>query len=433
MSNWTSMSLREAGVRLIDCDHRTPPAAESGYPYVAIPQMKEGRIDLSDVRRISEEHYIEWTKKVKPQADDVVLSRRCNPGETAHVPHGLDFALGQNLVLLRADGSKIVPQFLRWLLRGPEWWEQVQKFINVGAVFDSLKCADIPKFVLPLPGLQEQRAIARILGTLDDKIELNRRMNATLEATARALFKSWFVDFDPVLAKAAGRQPAGMDAATAALFPDSFQESELGEIPAEWGASAIGAEARVVGGSTPSTKNSEFWDGGEIHWVSPKDFSSLQSKVLINSSRKITGAGLRQITSGLLPENTVLLSSRAPVGYLALTKIETAINQGFIAMVCDGRLPPEYVMLWADSIMDKIKQAASGTTFAEISKATFRPFRILVPSTGALEAFTRIVRPLFQMVTGNEHQSVALAGVRDELLPRLLSGEIGVKDIANAE
>ena len=109
---WHRKSLREAGVTLIDCDHRTPPAAVSGYPYVAIPQLKEGRLSLGDVRLISSEHFIEWTRKAKPQHHDVVLSRRCNPGETAYVPAGIECALVQNLVLLRADGRKLFPPFL---------------------------------------------------------------------------------------------------------------------------------------------------------------------------------------------------------------------------------------------------------------------------------------------------------------------------------
>src|SRR6266480_2156330 len=233
---WDAKSLREAGISLIDCDHRTPPpvANGSGYPYIAIPQLKEGRIDLSDVRRISAEDFRDWTRKAKPQEDDVILSRRCNPGETAHVPAGLDCALGQNLVLLRSDGTKVFPPFLRWLVRSPQWWEQVNTFINVGAVFDSLKCVDIPNFKLPLPSLADQKAIAAVLGALDDKIELNRRMNTTLEAMARALFQSWFVDFDPVRAKLDGRQPAGLDPTTAALFPNEFEDSELGPIPKGW-------------------------------------------------------------------------------------------------------------------------------------------------------------------------------------------------------
>src|SRR3954465_10612747 len=109
--DWKTISLREAGVSLIACDHRTPPASVSGYPYIAIPQLKSGRLDLSEVRYITREHFVDWTRKARPQHHDVILSRRCNPGETAFVPAGLDCALGQNLVLLRSDGTKVFPPF----------------------------------------------------------------------------------------------------------------------------------------------------------------------------------------------------------------------------------------------------------------------------------------------------------------------------------
>lgn len=247
-SDWPIQQLGQVGVRLIDCDHRTPPAAEDGFPYVAIPQMKEGRIDLSGVRRISREHFVEWTKKAKPQEHDVVLSRRCNPGVTAHVPAGLEMALGQNLVLLRADGSKVHPPFLRWLASGQEWWDQVAKFINVGAVFESLRCRDVPVFELTLPPFSEQKRIAHILGTLDDKIELNRRMNATLEAVARALFQSWLVDFDPVKRNAEGLARRTEDS----LFPDSFEDSEMGVIPTCWEVGRLDQIATVRMGLSPS-------------------------------------------------------------------------------------------------------------------------------------------------------------------------------------
>ena len=234
---WSTMSLREAGISLIDCDHRTPPAAEHGYPYVAIPQVKDGRINLNGVRHITREHFDEWTRKANPESFDIVLSRRCNPGETGFVTEGLKFALGQNLVLLRSDGRKIFKPFLRWLVRGPQWWDQIGKYINVGAVFDSLKCAEIPDFRLPIPPPSEQRAIAHVLGTLDDKIELNRRMNETLEVMARALFKSWFVDFDPVRAKAALRNHSPLEGESVRQGR-SPQPSRWGEIDGEtkWGA-----------------------------------------------------------------------------------------------------------------------------------------------------------------------------------------------------
>ena len=176
-SNWQHLSLRDAGISLIDCVHKTPKAKDDGYPYVAIPQIKDGRIDLSSTRKISHEDFLAWTIKAKPKAHDIVLSRRCNPGESAYVPEGVEFALGQNLVLLRSDGKKVYRPYLRWLLKSPFWWAEVRKYINVGAVFTSLKCADVPNFTLPIPPLNEQMKISEILYSIDKKIELNHQIN----------------------------------------------------------------------------------------------------------------------------------------------------------------------------------------------------------------------------------------------------------------
>jgi type I restriction enzyme S subunit len=425
-SEWATMTLREANVTLIDCDHRTPVAADGGYPYVAIPQLRVGRLDLSNVRRIKREHYLEWTRRAMPSPDDVILSRRCNPGETAVAPPALEFALGQNLVLLRADGSKVYPPFLRWLVRGPDWWEQVSKFINVGAVFDSLKCADIPGFELRVPPLPEQRAIACILGTLDDKIELNRRMSETLEEMARALFKSWFVDFDPVRAKAEGRDPQ-LPQEIADLFPDRFEDSGLGEIPEGWGTTTIDNLAEVVGGSTPSTTEPAFWNGGIHAWATPKDLAPLKLPVLLNTERRITDAGLAQISSGILPVGTVLLSSRAPIGYLAIAELPVAINQGFIAMMPRGGVSNLFLLFWAHFAYEAMLSYANGSTFLEISKSSFRPIPVVRPLDNVMEAFDSVVRPFYSAVVSNERESLTLTATRDALLPRFVSGEIRVE------
>ena len=425
---WLQLSLREAGVTLIDCDHRTPPAAEGGYPYVAIPQLRGGRIDLNDVRRVTPQHFAEWTRKARPTANDVVLSRRCNPGETAFVPSGLEFALGQNLVLLRSDSKRVHPPFLRWLVRGPGWWEQIGKFLNVGAVFDSLRCADVPNFELRIPPLPEQRAIAHILGTLDDKIELNRRMNETLEAMARALFKSWFVDFDPVRAKAEGRDP-GLPRPLADLFPDSFEDSELGEIPKGWEVKRIGDLADVAGGTTPSTKEPAYWEGGHHAWATPKDLSGLPTFVLLDTERRITDAGLSQVGSGLLPRGTVLLSSRAPIGYLAIAEIEVAINQGFIAMTPKNGTSNLFLLLWARDAHEQIVSRANGSTFLEISKASFRPIPVVAPPGDVMQQFDRLVRPIYERIVESVRESRTLAALRDTLLPKLISGELRVKNV----
>jgi type I restriction enzyme S subunit len=283
----------------------------------------------------------------------------------------------------------------------------------------------IEKAELVLPSDSEQRSISHILGSLDDKIELNRQTNQTLEATARAIFKSWFVDFDPVRVKAEGGDP-GLPDDIAALFPDSFEDSELGKIPTGWKAKPIGQAVKCVGGSTPSTKNPAFWDGGKNPFVTPKDMSSLTSPVILDTSRHITDAGVDKISSGRLPIGTVILSSRAPIGYLAITEVPASVNQGVIAMICNKDLPNHYVLHWTETNMETIKSNAGGTTFAEISKRNFRPIPVVVPQNLVLEAFVQQVEPLHKQVVLNLQESNSLASLRDTLLPKLISGELRV-------
>jgi type I restriction enzyme S subunit len=287
---------------------------------------------------------------------------------------------------------------------------------------DSLKKIQVS---VPDSEIQQQK-IAAILSSLDDKIELNRAMNETLEQIAQALFKSWFVDFDPVHAKAAGLKPVGMDAATAALFPDSFEESELGPIPKGWEVKTMADLAEIVGGSTPSTKEDSYWTEGCYNWSTPKDLSNNTDKILLTTERRITGEGLKTISSGLLPEGTILMSSRAPVGYLAVAKIPVAINQGYIAMKSNAENFNLYLLLYCESIMSEIKQKAGGTTFAEISKKVFRDILILNPPNKIMQLFHEIVGSIYTKKTTNKSESMRIEQIRDSLLPKLLSGEIRV-------
>ncbi|ELV7515509.1 restriction endonuclease subunit S [Photobacterium damselae] len=269
---------------------------------------------------------------------------------------------------------------------------------------------------------ESRELLGNQMALLDKKIAANSGVNQTLEQMAQAIFKSWFVDFDPVKAKMNGRRPEGMDSATASLFPEKLV-SETG-LPEGWIQSEIGDEVTVVGGGTPSKKNDDFWVDGDIHWTSPKDLSGVQDKVLLDTASKVTEAGLRKISSGLLPIDTVLLSSRAPVGYLALAKVPMAINQGYIAMKCEKLLPPEFVLQWCVHRMDEIKQRASGSTFAEISKKSFKPISVVVPTGEVLSAYQKLVKPLYDAITSNARQNEQLSSLRDTLLPKLLSGEL---------
>jgi type I restriction enzyme, S subunit len=303
---------------------------------------------------------------------------------------------------------------------------------NAGSGVPTLNRNHIHPISVRVPeDIYEQRAIAHILGTLDDKIELNRRMNETLEAMARAVFKSWFVDFEPVRAKAEGRDP-GLPKPLADLYPDSFVSSELGAIPKGWQIRAVGELAGVVGGSTPSTKESIFWTGGIHNWATPKDLASLNGPVLLDTERRITDAGLAQINSGLLPSGTVLLSSRAPIGYLAISEVPVAINQGFIALKPQGSVSNIYLLLWASFAHDEIISRANGTTFLEINKVNFRSISVAVPPASIFNAFDFLVRPLYQRIVLNERESQSLMTLRNTILPELISGGIRTKSLGSS-
>jgi type I restriction enzyme, S subunit len=291
-----------------------------------------------------------------------------------------------------------------------------------GSTMPKLTQNNLNRIPIPAPAFATQIEIASILSALDDKIELNRRMNETLEGMARAIFRDWFVDFGPTRAKMAGRPPY-LAPDLWSLFPDRLDEDGK---PEGWETSTIGDEVTVVGGSTPSTTESGYWNGA-IHWATPKDLASLQAPVLLATARRITEAGLETISSGLLPRGTVLLSSRAPIGYLAITEIPVAVNQGFIALVCNRRLSNVFVWLWAHESMEAILQRANGSTFQEISKRNFRPLPVVAGCDRIEVAFDETVKPLYRRIAQNEVESRTLAEIRDLLLPKLMFGEIRVR------
>lgn len=314
-----------------------------------------------------------------------------------------------------------VIDYIYWLLRTPQYREYCDGRVT-GSASASFSRDDFLAYQVPTlrPDLAK---IVGVLEATEEKIDLNRRTNETLESMARTLFRSWFVDFDPVRSKADGQKPFGLDAATVKLFPDTFEPSALGPIPKGWRVKPIGEVVEVVGGSTPSTDEPSYWNGPH-QFATPKDMAALSSPVLLTTERTITAEGLERISSGLLAEGTVLMSSRAPIGYLAITEVPVAVNQGFVAMKCPDGMPNQYVLHWARENMNEIIAHANGTTFLEISKTNFRPLKALVPEAKVLKAFADFVSPLHQRVVANLRESVTLAATRDALLPKLLSGEV---------
>jgi len=403
----------------------------TGIRFLRVTDIASGAVDWKTVPfcEIANDEF----ERYRLERGDIVIARMGTIGVSALIREHERAVAASYLIRYRLDETCADPRFVSYVLRSPRYWDFVWSHGGGGAVQPNINAKILGKFRFGLPPLPEQRAIAHILGTLDNKIELNRKQNETLEAMARALFKAWFVDFEPVRAKIEGRWQRGqslpgLPAHLYDLFPDRLVESELGEIPKGWRHSTIGEEVTVCGGSTPSTKEPKFWEGGQHCWATPKDLSALKFPVLLDTDRKITDAGLAKISSGLLPVGTVLLSSRAPIGYLVIAEVPTAINQGFIAMKCDGVLPNVFVLQWCRESMDAIVGNANGSTFQEISKSNFRPLRVVVPSDPVLTSFTRSAGSLYRQLAENEREARSLAQLRDTLLPKLISGELRVTE-----
>lgn len=293
---------------------------------------------------------------------------------------------------LTPDPARVDPLFLYYALSSPRMVAAVQA-IAIGSSVPGFNLSQLRQVAVVLPSPREQHAIAEVLGALDDKIEANRR-NVTLVSDFIAA--TWLGCFG--------------------LSSDSG-----------WPTTPVGDLASVVGGSTPSTKVADFWDG-TIAWATPRDLARLSSAPLLDTERHITELGLQQISSGLLPVGTVLLSSRAPIGYLAIAEVPLAVNQGFIALVAGGRVSNLYLWQWLRSHLDEVISRANGTTFLEVSKANFRPMPIEVPPEGLMRSWTASAATQYRLIVAKEQESGRLTQLRDTLLPKLLSGELRVRD-----
>lgn len=422
LTEWRVVPVRDLCLGIYDGPHATPKKSQQGPVFLGISSLKGGRLDLDQSDHLSEIDYIKWTRRVTPEPGDVVFSYETRLGEAAMIPDGLRCCLGRRMALMRPDPAKVDPRFLLYAFLGPDFQATIRQRTIHGSTVERMLLTEFPDFPIQVPDLATQRSIAKLLGALDDKIELNRRMGRTLESIARAIFKSWFVDFDPVRKKAAGGDP-GLPPSLAALFPDALEPSVVGLVPYGWSVSEIGKEVEAVGGSTPSTGNADYW-GGPIAFATPKDLADIPAPALLQTERAVSPAGAATISSGILEPGAVLMSSRAPIGYLALNEIPVCVNQGFIAMRCARTLSSHYVIHWARCNMESIVGNANGTTFLEISKRNFRPLPVVVPPQPLVDRFTEIAESLHRNVVRNLRETKMIESLRDALLPRLLTGEL---------
>ncbi len=375
------------------------------------PEMKRVQLSTKELDRFA------------VQAGDLLFARRSLVAEGAGkcslvLGDGEPRAFESSIIRARPDKKKAVPAFLYYLFSSTYGRFLMSSILRQVAV-SGIASSDLVNLEVPLPPLSEQRTIASILGALDDKIESNRRMNETLEEMARALFKSWFVDFDPVRAKMEGRRPFGMDDETAALFSDSFEDSAQGEIPKGWTAGTVGDDFNITMGQSPPGETYNEIGEGLPFYQGRRDF-----KFRYPTLRVYCSAPKRTAQSG-----DTLVSVRAPVGDVNMAESVCCVGRGVAAVrhKTGSRSYTYYAMRSLGSYFERFE--SEGTVFGAVNKQGFATIPFLLPPPALIERFESSIFPLDQRIEVQEKQSRTLATIRDALLPKLLSGEVRVEEV----
>lgn len=425
----TSFHLSELCEQIVDCPHSTPKWTDEGVIVLRNQNIRNGRLDLSNPSYTDEVHYSKRTKRAVPQPNDLVITREAPMGEVCMIPEGLRCCLGQRMVLLRPNKSMIDPRYLLYTLQSRYVQHEIGINEGTGSTVSNLRIPLIEALSIPYCSLPEQRTIAHILGTLDDKIELNRRMNQTLEAMARAIYKSWFVDFDPVRAKAEGLD-VGLPEEIVDLFPDSFEETELGEVPKGWDVSKLSDVCKyITSGGTPNTKMAEYWNG-DIPWLSSGE---TRNPFIHVTEKTITNLGVEKSSTKLAREKSTVIASAGQGqtrGQASLLLFDSYINQSVVTLVADNKHVSDYYLFFnLSNRYEELRRISdSHSSRGSLTTKLLNNLKIVVPSLQLISKFDKFTETLITQIHHNLLTSDNLIETRDTLLPKLLSGELQLND-----
>lgn len=422
-NDWPRVKVKDVCDLIVDCVNRTAPVVDYPTPYKMIrtTNVRHGKIDLSSCRYVDEETFNNWTRRAKVFDGDVILTREAPIGEVGYINgHGNVF-LGQRLMQYRSNSELVNSRYLFYAFRSKELQDQFRAHDGSGSVVSHIRVADCHEFLIPVPPLSEQKAIVEAIGALDDKIELNRQMNETLEAMARAIFKDWFVDFGPTRAKAEGRPPY-LAPDLWSLFPDRLDDDGK---PEGWRDRALVSFFDIIGGGTPSTSEPDYWNG-EIPWFSVVD--TPQSAYVLNTQKTITQKGLDNSSTRLIFKGVTIISARGTIGNLAIAGRDMAFNQSCYALKGINGAGEVFVFLLAQHLVNTLQSMSHGSVFSTITRQTFEATAFTDAGERVLNAFEALTEPLFAKIKSNTESSDSLGQTRDLILPKLMSGDIRIKD-----
>lgn len=380
---------------VVDNRGKTVPTAPSGHKLIATNCVRNENLYpvYEKIRYLSEETYRTWFR-AHPEPGDIIFVCKGTPGRVCLVPDPIDFCIAQDMVALRADPKIVYNKYLLAVLRSFQIQEQILS-TSVGDVIPHFKKSFFDQIMIPIPNMDIQKSIGDFYYTISEKTELNKKINDNLELQAQAFFQELFVDnADP-----------------------------------EWAIGTISDLGAVVGGSTPSKAKPEYYTETGIAWITPKDLSINKSKFISHGENDITELGLKNSSATIMPEGTVLFSSRAPIGYIAVAAGEVTTNQGFKSIVPKPEIGTAFVYYFLKHNLPIIEGMASGSTFKEVSGSTMKGVPAVIPDTDTIARFNAFCTPIFAQQRILEEQNQSLAVLRDNLLPKLMSGEINVSNI----
>ena len=402
---WEKVAIKDICTGIYDGPHATPPLSDTGAIFLGISNFNNGRLDFSDIRYISEDDLPKWTKRVIPQKNDIVFSYEATLNLYAIIPEGFRGCLGRRMALLRVDETKADYKFLYYYFYSDAWRATVNENIVLGATVDRIPLIKFPDFPVELPPLETQHRIADILSAYDDLIENNQRQIKLLEEAAQRLYKEWFVNL---------------------RFPGHENTKIVDGVPEGWRVASIADICDTVGGGTPSTKIQSYYEKGDILWVTPTDITRNFSLALLDTEKKITPEGLKNSSAKMLPAETILMTSRASVGFFGMCKYEVCTNQGFISCIPKRENLQMYLLFNLKSRVEEIRQKAGGSTYLEISKTVFRELKIILPKDEVLAEYQKNVHDIFDEIYCRTEMIKSLVDMRNRLLPKLMSGEVEV-------
>lgn len=332
------------------------------------------------------------------QRDDILYSEiRPQNRRFAYVDFSpIDYIASTKLMVIRAKKDVVSPKYLYYFLKNSSTVAELQLLAETrSGTFPQITFSEVANLTIPVPSLAVQEVIVQTMQCLEDKITCNEQINDNLEQQAQSYFQELFVDnADP-----------------------------------EWAIGTISDLGTVVGGSTPSKAKPEYYTESGIAWITPKDLSINKSKFVSHGENDITELGLKNSSAAIMPEGTVLFSSRAPIGYIAIAAGEVTTNQGFKSVVPKPEIGTPFVYFFLKNTLPVIEGMASGSTFKEVSGSTMKNVPAVIPDAETLAKFSDFCAPIFAQQRILEEQNQSLATLRDNLLPKLMSGEIDVSAV----